>query len=1267
VGDLFGEVAVNDGRWHHVAGVHDGTRMHLFVDGEEDVSAGASPTISANDYPVLIGANAQVAGRRFHSLIDDVRVHDRALSVAEVKALFEGRTAPEPPAAPAVAGALARGLVGHWKFDETEGTVAHDSSGRGKQGKVIGGAKWAKGRIGGAIEFDGKDDCVVIARPVQDDLTMAMWMKTSPTGTEVRGGATVKSHWYYGTGLVDGEVYDTRNDFGTSLAGGTFRFGTGNPDRTIASATSVDDGAWHHVAATRVRRTGALAVYVDGVREGTGTGGRQSLVKPLRLTIGCIQTNKRYFGGLIDDVRIYDRALSADEVKVLFEGRTARAPRAVKAVWNSWDVATTGGTPQATVTDRESGLEAVVELYVSADVGGVGRGGLLPVFTQGTHVAEFNHVRGFWSPRAGAGNPYAGKSTVGRGADAGEAAVPAPAGVSDLTVHPPQSDRLVVVAFVAPAAGKYAVSGLAARRVSHMGTSARYHVHGPRGRRIASIRATRDRRWVVNPRSHDLGKLAAGDRIYFGVDRDGDNRHDATETAWTITMQGEAPEPEGPGGLLAELDAFLMKGDHAAALRWAAGAEGDGRYAEVAKEIASVQGVCQVIEVRHKAAVVGAEARVGTEVRLRIRTGNISGALKEVTAEKLVVATTYTINREKREKAVDVHWKALALDQVDDLAREGGWEPEGADAAVARAYLELGREKADAAAKALRGAGDHPLAAHLLRKIDGLSKPPEAARSKPDTPPPTLTLDLGRGVKMEMVYVEPGRFVMGGTADANPRSAYQGIEKPKHEVTITQGFYLGKYEVTQSQYEAVMGANPSKWRAPDLPVEQVTWYQAVQFCLLASRRTEKLVRLPTETEWEYACRAGSGDRYSFGGDQARLGEYAWHKGNAGGRTHPVGEKSPNAWGLHDMHGNVWEWVSDWYAADYYARSPGKDPQGPDTGDRRLLRGGSWFFDVGFRCRSAFRHHNLPKRPYQTLGFRAVVSQSPVPEADGKKGTMSPSTAELVAELVKAGAMEEVYWNSLRAKVIDALAREETGVDTGIECRAGAKYLIVPHPDDRWSAGASVNDMTYVGRQGYPQTKADSKNSLLIGALCYSTGSSDPSAFLSVQKAPITSEANGRLKLFMNDCFCADNSGRIRVKVMTVAAGGADASDAESRQSITGRWYYEEFGNTYSREFTAEGKCIFRKGETFVWSLPYRMVEGKATIITPDGLVLKHGLTADGRLDIEGKFLASREGRSAAPARLPVRLAQGRWRAFTKGVRAHQGGKEFMLEVPARLE
>ncbi len=239
-----------------------------------------------------------------------------------------------------------------------------------------------------------------------------------------------------------------------------------------------------------------------------------------------------------------------------------------------------------------------------------------------------------------------------------------------------------------------------------------------------------------------------------------------------------------------------------------------------------------------------------------------------------------------------------------------------------------------------------------------------------------MTVDLGGGVKMEFVYIKPGAFIMGGTVDANPKSAWQGIEKPKHKVVLTRGFYMGRYEVTQAQYETVTGENPSRFKGPDLPVEMVSWPKAVEFCRIASRRTRKPFRLPTEAEWEFACRAGSTEPHGFGGDASLLGDYAWHKGNSEGRTHPVGRKKPNAWGLHDMHGNVWEWVADWYAPDYYLKSPGKDPRGPDAGNRRLLRGGSWFFDVGFQCRSAFRHHNLPERGFHTLGFRVVVAAAP---------------------------------------------------------------------------------------------------------------------------------------------------------------------------------------------------------------------------------------------------------------------------------------------------
>ncbi|MHC4202193.1 MAG: formylglycine-generating enzyme family protein, partial [Planctomycetota bacterium] len=339
--------------------------------------------------------------------------------------------------------------------------------------------------------------------------------------------------------------------------------------------------------------------------------------------------------------------------------------------------------------------------------------------------------------------------------------------------------------------------------------------------------------------------------------------------------------------------------------------------------------------------------------------------------------------RHEREKRVTVAWAELPLDQVDELAREGGWKPAAADAAVARAYLALGRRKPKAAMKALERAGDHPLAEHVLGLTKVPPTPAGAARAgKPGGPAPTLTLDLGRGVKMEFVYVKPGVFMMGGTED--PKHGWQGVEKPKHKVAITLGFYIGKYEVTQAQYEAVMGGNPSKWKEPNRPVEQVTWHEATELCRLATERTRKQFRLPTEAEWEFACRASSTGRYCFGSDEGGLGDYAWYGSNSGGQTHPVGQKKPNAWGLHDVHGNVWEWVADRYAADYYADSPRENPTGPDTGNRRLLRGGSWS-NYGRSCRSAFRNHNSPSSRYNSLGFRAALSASAAPSVTRSSG------------------------------------------------------------------------------------------------------------------------------------------------------------------------------------------------------------------------------------------------------------------------------------------
>ncbi len=196
--------------------------------------------------------------------------------------------------------------------------------------------------------------------------------------------------------------------------------------------------------------------------------------------------------------------------------------------------------------------------------------------------------------------------------------------------------------------------------------------------------------------------------------------------------------------------------------------------------------------------------------------------------------------------------------------------------------------------------------------------------------PRKLTLDLGGGVTMELVYIKPGTFVMGGESKTDGR--FHCVEVPKHEVTLTRGFYLGRYEVTQEQYQAVMGSNPSRsTKRSDCPVDNVSESDALEFCAKLAEKTGRDVRLPTEAEWEYASRAGRETKWFFGSDPSRIGEYAWFKDNAGGKSHPAGQKKPNPWGLYDIYGNVCERISDKYARNYYSISPKVDPTGPSQG------------------------------------------------------------------------------------------------------------------------------------------------------------------------------------------------------------------------------------------------------------------------------------------------------------------------------------------------
>jgi formylglycine-generating enzyme required for sulfatase activity len=215
-----------------------------------------------------------------------------------------------------------------------------------------------------------------------------------------------------------------------------------------------------------------------------------------------------------------------------------------------------------------------------------------------------------------------------------------------------------------------------------------------------------------------------------------------------------------------------------------------------------------------------------------------------------------------------------------------------------------------------------------------IASPIHAAEQYPIVSAPFGTAVPSMPKSMEFVSIRPGSFLMGCSVGDN--ECYSD-EKPAHQVTITRSFEIGKFPVTQGQYEELMGTNPSYFPGPTNPVEGVNWDDAQKFCeKFNARKDGFLYRLPTEAEWEYAARAGNAaPRYG------ELDQIAWHHGNSDGTTHPIGLQRPNAWGLFDTLGNVWEWVQDRYAADYYGRSPLRDPAGAATGDYRIARGGSW--------------------------------------------------------------------------------------------------------------------------------------------------------------------------------------------------------------------------------------------------------------------------------------------------------------------------------------
>jgi formylglycine-generating enzyme required for sulfatase activity len=230
--------------------------------------------------------------------------------------------------------------------------------------------------------------------------------------------------------------------------------------------------------------------------------------------------------------------------------------------------------------------------------------------------------------------------------------------------------------------------------------------------------------------------------------------------------------------------------------------------------------------------------------------------------------------------------------------------------------------------------------------------------------PETIVNRIG----MELVLLPAGTFVMGGDPVAEQADEN---EAPRHPVAFETPVHMGRCTVTQAQWEAVMGANPSEFKGPDRPVECVAHGEALEFIQRLNRLEDtRAYRLPTEAEWEYAARAGATGAYCFGASTVQLAEYAWYAKNSGGATHPVGQLTANAWGLHDMHGNVHEWCADWFDRNYYAASPPRHPQGPRNGLARSLRGGDWS-SADWYCRSAIRSLSAPDRRSPRVGFRVV--------------------------------------------------------------------------------------------------------------------------------------------------------------------------------------------------------------------------------------------------------------------------------------------------------
>ena len=238
----------------------------------------------------------------------------------------------------------------------------------------------------------------------------------------------------------------------------------------------------------------------------------------------------------------------------------------------------------------------------------------------------------------------------------------------------------------------------------------------------------------------------------------------------------------------------------------------------------------------------------------------------------------------------------------------------------------------------------------------------------PVTNSDNISIPVKDGISIDMVRVEAGTFTMGATPEMEDPYYW---EKPTHQVTLTNDYYIGKYEVTQALWQTVMGYNPSKFKGDNLPVEQVSWDDCQEFISKLNRITGKAFRLPTEAEWEYAARGGNKSRgYQYCGS-SNLSDVAWYEDNSGSKTHDVGSKQANELGIYDMSGNVLEWCQDWF--DSYSSSSLVNPTGVNSGSKRVIRGGSWVFATRF-CHSSYRDNSTPDNRFSNLGLRLILSE-----------------------------------------------------------------------------------------------------------------------------------------------------------------------------------------------------------------------------------------------------------------------------------------------------